>query len=174
MSIVIENLVGPLEYPPTTFGHLIKEKWVPAAVGETVPPTFLIPITNSKTKDPWFSGKAPAIIFRRSGNDLTKVLSIGDGLDRVEVEIQVHIFARTQAQEFKYQKYINDLIKLNRIAPILKYSENPTPTNSGWKELSNTGINWREAPDGEPEDIRDQPNTHSLGSIKAIWFEHKV
>lgn len=91
---------------------------------------------------------------------------------RVEFEIAVHLFCVTQAQEFAYQKYINDIIKDHRINPILKYSTGGNP-DSGLKLFEPTGINWRDAEDGDQEDIQELSSTHSLGTIKAIWFEHR-
>lgn len=173
MTITIHTLVGLFEYPPTTFGHLIKEKWSPAAVGETEPPTFLIPITDSESKDPWFTGNAPEIVFRHTGNDLTVNKAIGDGMFKCEKEIKVHISCINQQQEFRYQKHINDLIKEWRRNPILKYSES-TPVDSGLKMFDPLGITWRSAPDGDPESAQDISHTHSFGTIKAIWFEHRT
>jgi len=173
MTITIATLSGPFEYPPMTFGHLIKEKWLVAAVGESVPPTFLIPITDSESKDPWFTGDAPEIVFRHTGNNLTVNKAIGDGMFKCEMEIEVHLSCINQLQEFRYQKHINDLIKEWRRNPILKYSENPSPVDSGLKMFNPLGINWRTAADGDPESAQDISHTHSFGKITAIWFEHR-
>jgi hypothetical protein len=172
MTISIDGLVGEFGYPPQVVGHLIKQFWTPASVGETNPPTFRIPITDSKTKDPWFEGNAPEIVFRHNDTNNDIEISIGDGLFKCEYGIAIHLFCTTKLQEFRYQKHINDLIKEHRRRPILKYYD--SNNNSGLNILTPTGIRWHSAPDSKPEDVQEITNTHSVGFITARWYEHRT
>lgn len=172
MTIAIDGLVGEFGYPPQVIGHLIKNFWTPASVGEANPPTFLIPITDSNTKDPWFSGDAPTIVFRASEQNDDKEAAIGDGLFKCEYGVSIHLFCTTKQQEFRYQKHINDLIKEHRRRPILKYYD--SNNNSGLNLILPSGIKWRSAPDSMLEIEQEITNTHSLGFLIARWYEHRT
>jgi hypothetical protein len=173
MTITISQLSGEFGYPPRVIGHLIKNFWNPTSVGELEKPRFIIPITDTETKDGWFSGEAPEIIFRHNGVNTDIVKTIGDGMFQCTYGIRIHIFATTQLQEFRYQKHINDILKDNGRNPIFKYYEDSNP-NSGLLILARRGISWETAPDGDLESVQEVTHTHSLGDVSVVWIEHRT
>jgi len=178
MTISIATLVGAFEYPPRTLGFLMKKFWDSSKTGGKTP-TFLIPNTTTDSKDPWFSGDAPQLVFRGLPQETETKSSIGDGLFMIRKQCQIHLFAVTQQQEFLMQREVNRILKEKRRSPILKYStdfDTPpvTAVNSGLILFDPANANWREVPEGDPQDPQDITETHSVGIVDAVWFEHRT
>jgi len=171
MTIVINTLVGTFEYPPTTVGWLIKHFWTLGTV-----PTFLITDAND-SMDKWYDGEPPAIIFRSLGDGaMEENKAIGDTLFYCKFSVQVHIFAISKFQQFQFQNEIRRIIKENRRNPIIKWSEyvggSPPQNDSGLKIIEPTSPVWKQAED--TQDNTDNSETHSVGTLKACWYEHRV
>lgn len=176
MTLVIDTLAGSFEYPVRTIGFLIKKKWDNTNTGG-VTPVFLIPdSTEITTGDPWTSGVPPEIVFRKSGGEDFTRIDIGDSLVRESYGVAIHVFSASQQQEFLFTREIKRILKEFGRDPILKYSTDydtppTTALDSGLKTIRPHNPRFTSEDD---ENIQTDYMTHSVGTVNAIWFEHRT
>jgi len=176
LTISYATLSGSFEYPPRTLGFLIKKKWTSANTG-SVTPEFIIPREDDiDTGDPWTTGVPPEIVFRKSGSFTGIPLSIGNGMYKIEFGISIHLFSSTQRQEFLFEREIKRILQEFGRNPILKYSTDydtppTTAVDSGWKNISPEVPDFRSE---DPENLQTDYITHSVATVNAIYYEHRI